>query len=574
MPTPPCTEHTFRSFDGTDLFYRAWLPPEPKRAVLLFHRGHEHSGRWEETVRLLDLPEDFAVFAWDQRGHGRSPGERGYADSLSVITQDADAFARHVAKSHGVPTSETVIVSHSVGAVVAAAWVHDFAPPVRGMVLATPAFKVRLYVPAAIPALRLKQKALGDGVVKSYVKSNLLTHDTLQAIAYDADPLIFRQIAVRMLLDLNDTAKRLIADAAAITTPTLLISAGKDWVVNASAAWKFYEKLGTSVKQKEVFPQMRHAVFHEIGREQLVSRVKQFVLECFDLPSRDEQILRADRGSASRTEFDRLRGPGAPHWKATKFFLGTAGRLSRGVALGWQTGFDSGVTLDYVYANQKQGNTPLGRLIDHNYLESIGWRGIRVRRQHLEALLKKVIASLHSGGRPVHIVDVAAGPGRYVLETLKSMPSIPATALLRDYQTVNVEAARRLIAELNLPNAKAEPGDAFDRAGLAALSPKPTIAIVSGLLELFPDNAPARTCFAGLADAIEPGGYLLYTNQPWHPQVEFIARVLTNREGNPWIMRRRSQEEMDTLVKAAGFEKVEQKIDQWGIFTVSLARRV
>ena len=77
----------------------------------------------------------------------------------------------------------------------------------------------------------------------------------------------------------------------------------------------------------------------------------------------------------------------------------------------------------------------------------------------------------------------------------------------------------------------------------------------------------------GLADAIEPGGYLVYTNQPWHPQVEFIARVLTNREGKPWIMRRRTQAEMDELVRAAGFEKLRQEIDQWGIFSVSLARR-
>ena len=53
---------------------------------------------------------------------------------------------------------------------------------------------------------------------------------------------------------------------------------------------------------------------------------------------------------------------------------------------------------------------------------------------------------------------------------------------------------------------------------------------------------------------MEDGGLLIYTNQPWHPQVEFIARVLTNREGNPWIMRRRSQAEMDALVRAAGFD--------------------
>ena len=38
--------------------------------------------------------------------------------------------------------------------------------------------------------------------------------------------------------------------------------------------------------------------------------------------------------------------------------------------------------------------------------------------------------------------------------------------------------------------------------------------IVSGLYELFPDNTMVRRSLAGLAAAIEPGGYLIYTGQP------------------------------------------------------------
>ncbi|MCA8973158.1 MAG: class I SAM-dependent methyltransferase family protein, partial [Planctomycetes bacterium] len=59
---------------------------------------------------------------------------------------------------------------------------------------------------------------------------------------------------------------------------------------------------------------------------------------------------------------------------------------------------------------------------------------------------------------------------------------------------------------------------------------------------------------------------------PWHPQLEMIARVLPNREARPWVMRRRTQAEIDDLVSAAGFEKVAMAIDDDGIFTVSLAR--
>ena len=252
----------------------------------------------------------------------------------------------------------------------------------------------------------------------------------------------------------------------------------------------------------------------------------------------------------------------------------TGGRLSRGIQLGWEAGFDSGRTLDYVYENQPQGVTLLGRAIDRSYLNSIGWRGIRERKVNLQRILRATIEKVHAQGKPANLLDIASGPGRYVLETVKELTQIPISVVLRDYKPENVAAARRLADELDLKNVTATQGDAFNRATLAAITPKPTIAIVSGLFELYPSNEPVLNSLRGLADAVEPGGYLIYTNQPWHPQVEFIARVLTNREGKPWIMRRRTQAEMDELVQAAGFEKIRQECDQWGIFTVSLARRI
>jgi hypothetical protein len=106
------------------------------------------------------------------------------------------------------------------------------------------------------------------------------------------------------------------------------------------------------------------------------------------------------------------------------------------------------------------------------------------------------------------------------------------------------------------------------------MTPRPTLGVVSGLYELFADNEGVRRSLAGLAAAIAPGGYLVYTGQPWHPQLELIARSLTShRAGRPWVMRRRTQAELDGLVSDAGFRKLEQRIDDWGIFTVSLAIR-
>src|SRR5256885_9090842 len=186
------TEQTFISWDGAELFYRKWVPDKPTdKALLLFHRGHEHSGRWQETVDSLEV-DDVAIFAWDARGHGYSPGNRGAANSLLDVIKDVDCFARHISKEHGIPFENMIVLAHSLAAVTVTAWVHDYAPPIRAMILATAAFHVKLYAPCAIPALRLGQKVLRTPWVTSYVRSGFLTRAKIEAARYDADPLIFR----------------------------------------------------------------------------------------------------------------------------------------------------------------------------------------------------------------------------------------------------------------------------------------------------------------------------------------------------------------------------------------------
>lgn len=591
-------ESQFETHDGQTLFYRYWpaapstdasttpTAATPPKAVLLFHRGHEHSGRVAHLVDEFDLP-DHAFFAWDARGHGRSPGERGYSPSLATSVRDIQTFVDHIAAAHGIAVQDMAVVAQSVGAVLATTWVHDYASPIRCLVVASPAFKVKLYVPFARPGLKLMHKLRGKFFVNSYVKAKFLTHDPARIASYEQDPLITRPIAVNILLDLYETAERIVADAAAITVPTQLLISGADWVVHRGPQDAFFDRLGARVKEKVVLDGFYHDTLGERDRAKAVDAARRFITREFQTPSQPVSLRHADREGPFKDESDWLARPlasGSPaalYWGLTRAGLRFGGALSEGVRLGHATGFDSGSTLDYVYRNQATGNFGIGRIVDRNYLDAIGWRGIRERKVNVEALIGDAIARLHASGRPVRIVDIAAGHGRYVLEALVSQKgrldgASVESILLRDYSALNVDQGRALIRDKGLDAiARFEQGDAFDGDNLAALNPAPTLAIVSGLYELFGDNDMVARSLGGLSRAVPAGGYLVYTGQPWHPQLEFIARALTShRAGSAWVMRRRSQAEMDQLVREAGFQKIAQRIDPWGIFTVSLARRV
>jgi alpha-beta hydrolase superfamily lysophospholipase len=576
-------EKTFRTHDGVELFYRHWpaASAAPKGAVVMFHRGHEHSGRMAHLADELDLL-DFAVFAWDARGHGRSPGERGFSPSIGASVRDVEDFVRHISADYGIPVENMAVLAQSVGAVLVSIWVHDYAPKIRCMVLASPAFKVKLYVPFARTGLKLQHRWRGHFFVNSYVKAQFLTHDPERIASYRSDPLITRPIAVNILLGLYEASERMVADARAITVPTQLLISGADWVVHHGPQHRFYERLGSTIKERHVLPGFYHDTFGELGRAVAVTRARRFILDCFAQAPVRPSLLDADRIGYTRDEADQLASPlpltsaRGLYWALARVNMWIAGLFSEGVALGHRTGFDSGSTLDYVYRNESQGKGPLGRLIDRNYLESIGWRGIRQRKLNVEDLLRTAMIRLRDKQMPVRVMDIAAGHGRYVLEALDEAEVKPDAILLRDYSDINVSAGAKLIAQKGLADsASFVKGDAFDRDGLAGVDPKPTLGVVSGLYELFPDNTMVRRSLAGLAAAIPTGGYLVYTGQPWHPQLELIARALTShRQGQAWIMRRRTQDEMDQLVEDAGFRKLEQRIDEFGIFTVSLAERI
>jgi alpha-beta hydrolase superfamily lysophospholipase/ubiquinone/menaquinone biosynthesis C-methylase UbiE len=576
-------ESEFASHDGVELFCRTWPARcgTAKGAIVLLHRGHEHSGRVAHLVDELGL-DNFTVYAWDARGHGRSPGERGHSPSFAHSVRDLDCFVRHIRETGGFEMDQIAIIAQSVGAVLAVTWVHDYAPNIRALILASPAFDVKLYVPFAREGIAIWQKLSGTFFINSYVKARFLTHDPERIASFKADPLITRPIASNILLELYEAAGRVVADARAITVPTQVLISGRDFVVRRAPQHQLLENLGGAIKERHVLPGFYHDTLGERDRAKALEKVRAFITARFAEPPVVADVRRADLSGYTRDEADRLAtplplfSPRGLYWAMTRASIRLGSLFAKGLETGVRTGFDSGSALDYVYENEARGLGPGGRLIDRQFLDAIGWRGIRQRKIHLEELIGEALARLQIEEKPLRVLDIAAGHGRYVLDAVSASKAKPESIRLQDYSPVNVEKGTALIAERGLDDiASFHRADAFDMEGLAAVDPQPTLAIVSGLYELFPDNILIEASLAGLSRAMEPGSLLLYTGQPWHPQLEMIARALTShRDGEAWIMRRRTQQEMDQLVAAAGFRKVEQRIDKWGIFTVSLAERV
>jgi SAM-dependent methyltransferase len=263
-------------------------------------------------------------------------------------------------------------------------------------------------------------------------------------------------------------------------------------------------------------------------------------------------------------------------WAMLRGLLASAGRASNGIRIGYRYGFDSGTMLDYVYVNKAHGVAGIGALIDHAYLNAIGWRAIRARRTLLKAMLRAEIERNRAAARPTRLLDVAAGPGRYLQELLlecgpeRGDLRILCRDLALDGLYLGAERAR----VAGLRNISYEPGDAFNPApAKEQLGGAPNVIVVSGLYELILYDETIQKSLARLYQMLAPGGAIYFTTQTHHPQLDFIANVLPNREGAPWVMKRRQVAQLEDWAHAAGFHQIESQLEDVGLFAITVGRK-
>ena len=247
-----------------------------------------------------------------------------------------------------------------------------------------------------------------------------------------------------------------------------------------------------------------------------------------------------------------------------RVLMRTYGQLSEGIRLGYRQGFNSGAMVDYVYANEAHGITPLGRLIDRVMLDYSGWKAVRDRRRLLIGQLRTAIAR----GPGQRLLDVAAGPGSYLFE-------LPAGAA--EYYAADIDAGERRNGAARAWAAGRRdihfvPGDAF----VVSTWPEPPfdILVASGFFDLLVDVSDVRRLLAAGAHGSRPGARWVLTVMEDHPDLHMLSDVLVDWDGKPWQAVTRSAEEVIAEAEPLGWRAVRVQREPRGQYGVVTLERV
>jgi hypothetical protein len=278
--------------------------------------------------------------------------------------------------------------------------------------------------------------------------------------------------------------------------------------------------------------------------------------------------MQADAAAPTFAELRRplpARSPRAWRFAAARAATRAGALISDGLRIGYADGFDSGAFMAHVYANRPSGRTALGRAIDRRLLARrtcVAFRDIRALAELavLDAIDDAPVAA------PV-VADLAAGPAPYLLRALVARPAARAKHAHRHASAL--AAARRAAGEVGVGDrvSSAPPSDAFDRATLAALSPRPNVVVELGLYGIYHDDERIEQHFLDLAELIAPY-QIVFNVQTRNPEIEHIARVWRNAAGERCVWRLRPVEQILGYAAAAGYRPRSVTADRHGIYRV------
>lgn len=277
------------------------------------------------------------------------------------------------------------------------------------------------------------------------------------------------------------------------------------------------------------------------------------------------------RGLPSLPELARplpFYSPRAWRYAMASLFLCSLGRLSQGLRLAHDSGFDSGAIMNYIYENRPRGRFLIGPLLDRAFLNQLTCRSFRAVKGLMEEALTAYLDERQ--GQPTFVVDLAAGTGDYLLTALAGRPSI--SALLRDIDPATVAQGSALAHQRGLDSrVRYEVGDALDVTDLRTIAPRPHLVVEVGLYGLIHDDEILRRHLHHIREALAPDA-LLFNVQTHNPQIEAIARLMRSRDGGRCLWRLRPLEDVIAWAQEAGFRAFQSQKDPFGIYGVVMAR--
>jgi lysophospholipase len=272
-PIPPTATPTIGG-----LYAEQFLPDGPPRGVVVVTHGYaEHCGRYRELANVI-VGAGWAALSYDVRGHGQSPGVRGFIDRFDAYLEDlatVQAAARKLAPE-GAPL---VLLGHSHGSLITLRALCDEHPPqhVKAAIVSSPYLALRLAVPAYKKWLARVASLVAPKLAQpNDLRVEDLTSDPGKQQERLADKLCLDVATARWFTESSRAQEHVAAHAERIKIPTTWLVGGDDPIADPARSRTVASRVPGATYHDLVG--LKHEVFNETSRGQVFAEVRRVLV--------------------------------------------------------------------------------------------------------------------------------------------------------------------------------------------------------------------------------------------------------------------------------------------------------
>jgi alpha-beta hydrolase superfamily lysophospholipase len=275
------SEGTLEGVGGLNLHLQSWRSGGDSVAALaLVHGLGEHSGRYQNLVDYL-VPRGYAVYGFDLRGHGRSPGPRGYINSWEELRGDVGSFLRYVNRAEGTSGDRPLfLMGHSFGGLIAlefALYGGHLTPLLNGVVASAPGLSTEGFSPLLLLIARVLSRLQPALAIKTGLDSTGLSRDPAVVQAYQQDPLVHGVGTPRLTTESMAAIQRTFASVAGWKLPLLMFYGTDDRIVPSGAGRRFFEQVPIEDKQLIEYEDGFHESHNDVEYERVLADLEQWL---------------------------------------------------------------------------------------------------------------------------------------------------------------------------------------------------------------------------------------------------------------------------------------------------------
>ena len=257
--------------DGIELFMIRNLVKSPKTAVIIVHGLCEHAGRYDYVVsRFNDF--GYSVYRFDNRGHGRSGGERGYIADYQIFIDDAHRIVE-IAKREN-PGLPLFMLGHSMGGFITAFYGVKYPGRLTGQMLSGAAVTVQ---PIFKDMGSFDYNATPLAPVPNTL-ADVICRDPQVVKLYKEDPLVIKEFTTKLMGEfLIRGVKNLMDNTGNYKYPCLILHGGGDKIVTPDSSKYFYDHISSTDKQLKIYEDLYHEILNEPEKDTIIENIRLWI---------------------------------------------------------------------------------------------------------------------------------------------------------------------------------------------------------------------------------------------------------------------------------------------------------